>query len=128
MKGLAYVTPLPANLEEIKQRITTAFHIATHDMGGHVKGLVYVHPLPANPEELKQRITTALHTVTHDMTGYVKGLVYAPLFLQTQRNLSRESLRHCTLLPMTCCSVLERSWSTKLTCAVSQAERILIIP
>ena len=42
-------------------------------------------------------------------------------------NHSEGSEKHCRLLPNTRCSVFERSWSTKLTCAVSQAERILSI-
>ena len=32
VKGLVYVPPLPANLEEVKQRITTALQTATQDM------------------------------------------------------------------------------------------------
>ena len=59
--------------------------------------------------------------------SYVKGLLCVPLFLQSHRNLSRESLPHCRLLPKTCCSVFGRSWSTKLMCVVFQAERILNI-
>ena len=49
-------------------------------------------PLPANLEELRQRIIAALQTVTQDML-----------------------------------QLFGRSWSTELTCAVSLAERILII-
>ena len=67
----------------------------------YVKGLVYVPPLPANLEKLEQRITTSPQTVTHDM-GLCEGtMCMSPLFLQTLMNLSRESLHHCTLLPMT---------------------------
>ena len=57
-----------------------------------MKGLVYVPPLPANLEELKEIITTALQTATK-----------------------------------TCCSMLGRSWSTELMCAVPQVGHILNI-
>ena len=32
VKGLVYVPPLPANIEELKQRITTALQTLTQDM------------------------------------------------------------------------------------------------
>ena len=35
MKGLVYFPPLPANLEELKRRITTALQTATQDMLQH---------------------------------------------------------------------------------------------
>ena len=35
MKGLVYVPPPPANLEELKQRITTTLQTATKDMLHH---------------------------------------------------------------------------------------------
>ena len=34
--GLVYVPPLPANQEELKQRITTVLQTATQDMLQHV--------------------------------------------------------------------------------------------
>ena len=34
---------------------------------------------------------------------------------------------YCRLLPKACCSVFGRSWSAKLTCAMSQTECILNI-
>ena len=38
MKGLVYVPPLPAHLEELKQRITTAQPSVTQDMLQRVQG------------------------------------------------------------------------------------------
>ena len=42
VKGVVHVPPLPANLEELKQRITTTLQTATQDMLQHVwEGLEY---------------------------------------------------------------------------------------
>ena len=42
VNGLVYVPPLPANLEELKQIITTALHTPTQDMLQRVwEGLEY---------------------------------------------------------------------------------------
>ena len=44
MKGLAFVPPLPANIEEMKQRMTAALETVTKDMLQRVwHGLEYRH-------------------------------------------------------------------------------------
>ena len=71
-------------------------------LGAQCEGSGVCAPLPANLEELKQIITTALQTVTKDML---------------QRVWTELEYRYDV-----CCvsDVFGRSWSTDMTCAVSQ--------
>ena len=51
VKGLVYVPPLPAILEELRQRITTALQTVTQDMLQRVwEELEYQIPVPKSSE------------------------------------------------------------------------------